>query len=113
MIWAFPQTYADRGVFVLCRTSNPSAPDVQDAQVDGGPLYEHVARRAVEWNEHGNCGLVVGATYPAEIERVLLMSNGGIVAEGPKEHMLQPERLEEIFGTKIEMTQYNGYYHLW
>ena len=48
-----------------------------------------------------------------EIERVLLMSNGGIVAEGPKEHMLQPERLEEIFGTKIEMTQYNGYYHLW
>ena len=48
-----------------------------------------------------------------EIERVLLMSNGRIVAEGPKEQMLQPERLEEVFGTKIEVTRHDGYYHLW
>src|SRR5215213_2953991 len=46
--------YRDRGVFILCRTSNPTAPDVQDARVDDRPVYEHVARRAVEWNEAGN-----------------------------------------------------------
>jgi orotidine-5'-phosphate decarboxylase len=80
--------YAERGVFVLCRTSNPSAPDVQDAQVNGGPLYEHVARRALEWNEHGNCGLVVGATYPAELARTRALAPGlpilipGVGAQG-------------------------------
>jgi orotidine-5'-phosphate decarboxylase len=63
--------YRDRGVFVLCRTSNRSAPEVQDATVAGGrTVYEQVAARAVEWNAAGNCGLVVGATYPAELERV-------------------------------------------
>lgn len=48
-----------------------------------------------------------------EIERVLLMSNGRIVAEGPKEEMLQPERLEGLFGIKVEMARHQGYYHLW
>ena len=48
-----------------------------------------------------------------EIERVLLMSNGRIVAEGPKEEMLQPERLEGLFGIKVEMARHEGYYHLW
>jgi orotidine-5'-phosphate decarboxylase len=62
--------YRDRGVFILCRTSNRSAPDVQNALVDGRTVYEHVAARAVEWNEAGNCGLVVGATYPAELKTV-------------------------------------------
>jgi iron complex transport system ATP-binding protein len=48
-----------------------------------------------------------------EIERVLLMSNGGIVAEGPKDQMLQPTHLEGLFGIKVEMARHNGYYHLW
>jgi orotidine-5'-phosphate decarboxylase len=80
--------YRDRGVFVLCRTSNRSAPDVQDGQVEGRRVYEHVARRAVEWNEAGNCGLVVGATYPAELSAVRSIAPGlpilipGVGAQG-------------------------------
>jgi orotidine-5'-phosphate decarboxylase len=62
--------YPDRGVFVLCKTSNPSASEIQDLLVDGEPLYVHVARRAVAWDRHGTVGLVVGATYPADVARV-------------------------------------------
>ncbi len=62
--------YADRGAFLLCRTSNPSAKDFQDLRIDGQPLYEHVAFKALEWNVHGNIGLVVGATYPQELARI-------------------------------------------
>lgn len=59
------------GVFVLCRTSNPGSGDFQSLDVSGEPLYLNVARRvATEWNEIGDCGLVVGATYPAELARV-------------------------------------------
>jgi orotidine-5'-phosphate decarboxylase len=64
-----------KGAFLLCRTSNPGGADLQGqrlADVDGQPfLYEHVARLAQgPWNLNGQLGLVVGATYPAEIERV-------------------------------------------
>ncbi len=63
--------YADRGVFIWCRSSNPGAADLQDlALADGRPLYEAVAERAREWNVHGNVGLVVGATWPEELARV-------------------------------------------
>ncbi len=62
--------YADRGVFLLCRTSNPSAKDFQDLTLDGHCLYEHVAMKATEWNTHGNIGLVVGATYPRELAHI-------------------------------------------
>ncbi|MEX2446791.1 MAG: orotidine-5'-phosphate decarboxylase [Dehalococcoidia bacterium] len=64
--------YADRGVFILCRTSNPGARDLQDLRVgdDGEPLYAHVARLASEWDTHGNVGLVVGATYPEEAREI-------------------------------------------
>ncbi len=48
-----------------------------------------------------------------EIERVLLMSNGRIIADGPKEQMLLADRLEGLFKTKVEVDQRNGYYHLW
>lgn len=61
---------SDRGVFVLCRTSNPGARDLQDlpAGPEGRPLYEAVARLAVErWNGLGNLGLVMGAPYPEEL----------------------------------------------
>ena len=67
--------YHGKGAFLLCRTSNPGGDDLQAqrlASVDGQPLvYEHVARLAQgPWNLNGQLGLVVGATYPAEIERV-------------------------------------------
>ncbi len=54
--------YEQRGVFVLGATSNPGAKDFQNLYCDGKPLYEHVARQVSQWNERGNCGLVVGAT---------------------------------------------------
>ena len=62
--------YRDKGVFILCRTSNRGATDFQNLCTDGLPLYEVVARKAAEWNAHGNIGLVVGATYPEELGRV-------------------------------------------
>lgn len=67
--------YEGKGAFLLCRTSNPGGADLQGqrlASVEGEPLlYEHVARLAQgPWNLNGQLGLVVGATYPAEIERV-------------------------------------------
>jgi orotidine-5'-phosphate decarboxylase len=59
---------ADKGVIILCRTSNPGARDLQDLDVGGRTLYQHVAETvARDWNGHGNCALVVGATYPAEL----------------------------------------------
>jgi len=63
--------HREGGVFVLCRTSNPGSGDFQSLMVGDEPLYLHVARRvATEWNEIGDCGLVVGATYPAELSEV-------------------------------------------
>ncbi len=64
-----------RGVFVLVKTSNPGAGEFQDLpiRIDGGaePLYLRVARHVARWNErYGSCGLVVGATYPAELAAV-------------------------------------------
>ena len=62
---------ADRLVYVVCRTSNPRAGELQDLDVGGEPLYVHVARKARGWADgRGNVGLVVGATGPAELQRV-------------------------------------------
>ncbi|TXH71562.1 MAG: orotidine-5'-phosphate decarboxylase [Lysobacteraceae bacterium] len=62
---------ADKGVVILCRTSNPGAGDLQDLVVDGQPLYQHVAAKiARDWNDNGNCALVVGATWPAQLREV-------------------------------------------
>lgn len=71
----------DKGVIVLCRTSNPGADEFQDvcagyksakhAGVQARPLFEYVAHRvSSQWNENGNCALVVGATYPDELATV-------------------------------------------
>lgn len=60
--------YADKGVVVLCRTSNAGARELQDLDVGGRKLYQLVAEKvANEWNSRGNCLLVVGATYPDEL----------------------------------------------
>ena len=67
--------YPGKGAFLLCRTSNPGGDDFQNQRLADVPdqplLYEHIARLAQgPWNRNGQLGLVVGATYPAEIERV-------------------------------------------
>jgi orotidine-5'-phosphate decarboxylase len=63
--------YADKGVIILCRTSNPGARDLQDLEVGGRRLYHVVAElAATRWNTRGNCALVVGATYPRELAEV-------------------------------------------
>lgn len=60
----------DKGVFVLCHTSNPSAGEFQTLSIGDHQLYEIVAQRAVKWNTQGNLGLVVGATHPQELVAV-------------------------------------------
>ena len=67
--------YPGKGAFLLCRTSNPGGDDFQNQRLQtlpGAPrLYEHIAQLAQgPWNENGQLGLVVGATYPQELERV-------------------------------------------
>jgi orotidine-5'-phosphate decarboxylase len=66
--------YADKGIFILCRTSNSGAGDFQSLNclTDTGPrpLFEIVADKARQWNTHGNIGLVVGATYPDELKSI-------------------------------------------
>ena len=64
--------YQGKGLFLLCRTSNPGGSDLQARTLaDGTPLFEHIARLAAgAWNRQGQLGLVVGATYPGEIARV-------------------------------------------
>jgi orotidine-5'-phosphate decarboxylase len=85
--------YPGKGVFLLCRTSNPGGDDFQNqrlSQLPGSPyLYEHIAELAQnKWNTNGQLGLVVGATYPREIENVRRVAPGlpllipGIGAQG-------------------------------
>jgi len=89
----------EKGVFLLCKTSNPGANDFQDLLVESAPgsmfnvqrstpLYEHVARLAQAWNTRNNIGLVVGATQPEALARVraaapdLWFLSPGIGAQG-------------------------------
>lgn len=61
----------EKGVFLLCKTSNPGSGDLQDLRLENGDLlYEHVARLASRWNTRNNIGLVVGATHPEALKRV-------------------------------------------
>lgn len=60
----------EKGVFILCRTSNPSASELQELKVEENSLYEKVAKLAVELNINDNIGLVVGATAPSEIRKI-------------------------------------------
>lgn len=61
----------EKGVIILCRTSNPGAADFQDLDINGEPLYIIVARKAQEWNKKtNNCLLVVGATWPQQVKQI-------------------------------------------
>jgi orotidine 5'-phosphate decarboxylase subfamily 2 len=114
--------YHGKGAFLLCRTSNPGGDDLQNqrlASVEGQPLlYEHVARLAQgPWNLNGQLGLVVGATYPAEIERV--RQNGFTpeeVARG-KEGYLQSRKLaraaDSALASKLATDLYFGRTYAW
>ena len=62
--------YEDRGIFVLCRTSNPGSADFQGLAAPSAPLYQRVASEAARWNTRGNVGLVVGATRVDELREV-------------------------------------------
>lgn len=62
--------YKDKCSFVLCRTSNPSAKELQDLKSNNKPLYENVAEKIKEWNKLGCCGAVVGATYPDDLKEI-------------------------------------------
>jgi uridine monophosphate synthetase len=66
----------EKGVFLLCHTSNPGASDLQELNVDGEPLYLRVARMAGSWNRRANIGLVVGATFPHVIAEVREVASG-------------------------------------
>jgi len=84
--------YRDKGVFILCRTSNAGAADFQslrcETEGDSHPLFELVALKASQWNIRGNIGLVVGATYPEELRLIrnsypdMLLLIPGIGAQG-------------------------------
>lgn len=85
--------YHNKGAFLLCRTSNPGGDDLQSQRLSALPgaplLYEHIAALAQgPWNLNGQLGLVVGATYPAEIERVRALASSlpllipGVGAQG-------------------------------
>jgi orotidine-5'-phosphate decarboxylase len=75
--------YPDRVVYVLARTSNPSAPAIQDLSVDGASLHEHVARWVAERWPGGRVGLVVGATRPDDLRRLReLVSGPGFLVPG-------------------------------
>jgi orotidine-5'-phosphate decarboxylase len=62
--------YKEKGIFVLCLTSNSGSKDFQMLQVDGKPLYQLVAEKVAYWNKEQNCGLVVGATHPEQLEQI-------------------------------------------
>ena len=62
---------SEKGIFLLCKTSNPGANDLQDLVLESGdPLHIHLAKLAQAWNTKNNIGLVVGATYPETLDRV-------------------------------------------
>lgn len=79
----------NKGIFVLVKTSNPSSGEFQDRDIDGSPLYEHVAKKVVEWGsssmdgDYSNVGAVVGATYPEVGEKLRgLMPSAYILVPG-------------------------------
>lgn len=63
--------HKEKGMFILCRTSNPGASEIQDLEVGGEPLYQYIAKKVVsQWNENGNCMLVVGVVGFKEVAKL-------------------------------------------
>lgn len=61
----------DKGIIILCRTSNPGAADFQDLKIEGKPLYKKVAEKVAKWDKkYGNCLMVVGATWPKQLKEI-------------------------------------------
>jgi len=78
---------------------------------------QHTVRQAMRTLANSGIGIIL-VTHELpdivpEIQRVVLMSRGRIVADGPKEEMLQVERLSQLFGVKVDLARRDGYYHLW
>jgi iron complex transport system ATP-binding protein len=78
---------------------------------------QHTVRQAMRTLANSGIGIIL-VTHELpdivpEIQRVVLMSRGRIVADGPKEEMLQVERLSQLFGLKVDLARRDGYYHLW
>jgi len=78
---------------------------------------QHTVRQAMRTLANSGIGVILVthelADIVPEIQRVVLMSRGRIVADGPKEEMLQVERLSKLFGVKVDLALRDGYYHLW
>jgi orotidine-5'-phosphate decarboxylase len=104
---------ADKGVILLCRTSNPGGADFQALDCGGTPLYLRVAETiARDWNTHGNCALVTGATWPEEIRRVRALAGDmpllvpGIGAQGGDiEAVMHAGRTSEGLGLMINSSR--------
>jgi len=67
--------YKEKGIFVLCLTSNSGSKDFQMLEVEGKPLYGLVAEKVSYWNKEDNCGLVVGATHPEQLEQIRILAD--------------------------------------
>ena len=94
---------ADKGVVVLCRTSNPGAGDIQDLSSGGKKLYQIIAHKAAtEWNYNGNVALVVGGTSPDDLKEVRSIVGDmpllvpGIGAQGGDVKQVGAERQEPV-----------------
>ncbi len=80
--------WPEKGAFVLALTSNPGSHNFQHLQISARPLYKKVIKEVMKWNRHNNCGLVVGATHPSELESVRNLAPGlpflipGVGAQG-------------------------------
>ncbi len=61
----------DKGNFILCKTSNPGSGELQNLEIDNKPFYAHLAQIVSQnWNGNSNCGLVIGATHPEELQKI-------------------------------------------
>lgn len=108
---------ADKGIFVLVKTSNPSSGEFQDREIDGTPLYEIVAKKVAEWGadlmdgDYSNVGAVVGATYPemGAVLRKIMPKNyilvPGYGAQGGKGEDLKPFFNEDGLGAIVNSSR--------
>ncbi len=105
--------HKDRGVVLLCRTSNSGAGDIQDLEIDGTPLYAHVASMiAGKWNAQHNCLLVVGATWPYQMAKIRALAGNmpflvpGVGAQGGDvEQILKAGQTEDGTGLIISSSR--------